>query len=49
VLELLDGTGRRKIPIAMFEQKFPDLIDHPQTKEKALPSMPEIVPPLVET
>lgn len=27
VLELLDGTGRRKLPIAMFEQKFPDLTD----------------------
>ncbi len=27
VLELLDGSGTRKLPIAMFEQKFPDLID----------------------
>lgn len=25
VLELLDGTGKRKLPIAMFEQKFPDV------------------------
>lgn len=32
MLELLDGTGRRKIPIAMFEQKFPDLIDQPKKK-----------------
>jgi uncharacterized protein DUF6680 len=32
LLELLDGTGRRKIPIAMFEQKFPDLIDQPKKK-----------------
>ena len=30
VLELLDGSGRRKLPIAMFEQKFPDLIDQPK-------------------
>lgn len=30
VLELLDGTGKRKLPIAMFEQKFPDLIDQPK-------------------
>ncbi len=30
VLELLDGSGRRKIPIAMFEQKFPDLKDQPK-------------------
>ena len=34
LLELFDGTGRRKIPIAMFEQKFPDLIDQPQAKEE---------------
>jgi hypothetical protein len=27
VLELLDGSGTRKLPIAMFEQKFPDLTD----------------------
>jgi Family of unknown function (DUF6680) len=32
VLELLDGGGKRKLPIAMFEQKFPDLIDQPQEK-----------------
>jgi hypothetical protein len=25
LLELLDGTGKRKVPIAMFEQKFPDI------------------------
>lgn len=25
LLELLDGTGRRKLPIATFEQKFPDV------------------------
>jgi hypothetical protein len=30
VLELLDGSGRRKLPIAMFEQKFPDLMDKPK-------------------
>lgn len=30
ILELLDGTGRRKLPVAMFEQKFPDLIDKPK-------------------
>lgn len=30
LLELLDGTGRRKLPIATFEQKFPDLIDQPR-------------------
>jgi hypothetical protein len=29
VLELLDGSGTRKLPIAMFEQKFPDLADQP--------------------
>ncbi len=32
LLELLDGTGRRKIPVAVFEQKFPDLIDQPKKK-----------------
>ncbi len=32
ILELLDGTGKRKLPIAMFEQKFPDLIDEPENK-----------------
>jgi hypothetical protein len=26
VLELLDGKGTRKLPVAVFEQKFPDLI-----------------------
>lgn len=25
LLELLDGTGKRKLPVAFFEQKFPDL------------------------
>jgi hypothetical protein len=30
LLELLDGTGTRKIPIALFEKKFPDLINRPQ-------------------
>ncbi len=25
-LELLDGTGRRKLPVVTFEQKFPDLL-----------------------
>jgi len=25
LLEVLDGTGRRKIPVAIFEQKFPDV------------------------
>jgi len=29
VLELLDGSGTRKLPIAMFEQRFPDLTDKP--------------------
>lgn len=38
VLELLDGSGRRKLPIAMFEQKFPDLIDQPA--QKAVPAEP---------
>ena len=32
VLELLDGTGRRKLPVAFFEQRFPDLIDRPPTE-----------------
>ena len=32
VLDLLDGSGKRKLPIAVFEQKFPDLINHPQQK-----------------
>jgi hypothetical protein len=30
LLELTDGTGRRKLPVAMFEQKFPDLSDLPK-------------------
>jgi hypothetical protein len=30
LLELLDGSGRRKLPIAAFEQKFPDLVDQTQ-------------------
>lgn len=25
LLELTDGTGKRKLPVAVFEQKFPDL------------------------
>jgi hypothetical protein len=25
VLELLDGTGTRKLPVAVFEQRFPDI------------------------
>jgi hypothetical protein len=25
LLELLDGTGRRKLPVAVFEQNFPDI------------------------
>ncbi len=36
LLELLDGSGRRKIPIAAFEQKFPDLIDTPKKKDGEL-------------
>jgi hypothetical protein len=32
LLELLDGTGRRKLPIATFEQRFPDLVDKPKSK-----------------
>ena len=28
LLELLDGSGRRKLPIATFEVKFPDLTDN---------------------
>ena len=30
LLELTDGTGRRKLPVAVFEQKFPDLADERQ-------------------
>jgi hypothetical protein len=30
LLEVLDGTGRRKIPVATFETKFPDLVDKPK-------------------
>ena|ERR1700676_889006 len=33
-LELLDGTGTRKLPIAVFEKKFPDLIDQPKKREE---------------
>jgi hypothetical protein len=33
LLELLDGTGRRKLPIAMFEQRFPDVT--PPAKPRA--------------
>jgi hypothetical protein len=25
LLEILDGTGRRKLPVAVFEQRFPDV------------------------
>jgi hypothetical protein len=32
LLELLDGTGKRKLPIATFERKFPDLADKPTSK-----------------
>ena len=31
LLELTDGTGRRKLPVALFEQRFPDLAE--QQKE----------------
>ncbi|HVB58929.1 MAG TPA: DUF6680 family protein [Candidatus Acidoferrales bacterium] len=34
LLEVLNGTGRRKIPIAVFETKFPDLVD------QHIPQMP---------
>jgi hypothetical protein len=34
VLELLGGTGKRKIPVAIFEQKFPDLADTPNPQQK---------------
>jgi hypothetical protein len=30
LLELLDGKGTRKLPVAIFEKKFPDLTDHPK-------------------
>lgn len=30
LLELLDGTGRRKLPIAAFEQRFPDVDARPK-------------------
>ena len=26
ILEVLDGRGTRKIPVAVFEQKFPDIV-----------------------
>ncbi len=32
LLEVLDGTGRRKIPVATFETKFPDLVDNKSKK-----------------
>jgi hypothetical protein len=31
LLELLDGTGKRKLPIATFEQKFPDIAGQAKT------------------
>jgi Family of unknown function (DUF6680) len=35
VLELLDGTGTRKLPVAVFEQRFPDLTEPaPQEPEQ---------------
>jgi uncharacterized protein DUF6680 len=37
VLELLDGTGTRKLPIAVFEQRFPDLIDQPKARAAGEP------------
>jgi len=30
LLELLDGKGTRKLPVAVFEQRFPDLVDDAQ-------------------
>jgi hypothetical protein len=30
LLELLDGKGTRKLPVAVFEKKFPDLTDQPK-------------------
>ena len=36
ILELLDGSGTRKLPVAIFETKFPDLIDEPQQAEERL-------------
>jgi hypothetical protein len=35
LLEILDGTGRRKVPISVFEQRFPDI------KLPAKPETPE--------
>ena len=26
ILEVLDGRGTRKIPVAVFEQRFPDIV-----------------------
>jgi len=40
LLEVLNGSGARKIPIAVFETRFPDLIDQPKTK---LPTAPQAV------
>ena len=34
LLELLDGTGRRKLPVATFELKFPDLTGQPKKKDE---------------
>lgn len=35
LLEVLDGSGRRKIPVAVFETGFPDLVDQPRTQPRA--------------
>jgi len=32
LLELLDGTGKRKIPVAVFEQKFAEIISKREVK-----------------
>ncbi len=34
LLELTDGSGTRKLPIAIFETRFPDLIDQQKSKEQ---------------
>jgi hypothetical protein len=33
LLELTDGSGRRKLPVAVFEQGFPDLAQPPRDEE----------------
>lgn len=38
LLEVLNGTGTRKIPIAVFETRFPDLIDQPKSQVSTVPS-----------